>query len=369
MNRLYNLDYLRGAAAFGIMIYHYFTWVYGVYGSETFLGRLGLYGVSIFYVLSGLTLYFVYFKRMEATAPSVRDFFIKRAFRIMPLLWLAISLTYLVNTSLPKLNTVFWLNITGLFGIIDCNISIARGGWSIGNEIAFYLFFPFFVILSKWYKVAFYFLCAAILTLFVWFAFYYINSAATVVEEWPKYINPLNQVFLFLSGYLLGYFFHKTNISNTTCVIILALSVLCFIYIPVHGDRVKLITGYNRLLFSLFCIAVCFSLYKFKGSVPVVVHKPLAVLGETSYSVYLLHPIVFAFFTRAVRYTSKRFFELPDWSVIAISIPCTLAVSYLVYQTFEKYFMRKGKEVSLLLSGGVPHSVPPLASEIKSRQI
>ena len=63
MNRLYNLDYLRGIVAFGIMIYHYFLWTFGKFSADTFIGRLGIYGVSIFYVLSGLTLYYVYYER------------------------------------------------------------------------------------------------------------------------------------------------------------------------------------------------------------------------------------------------------------------------------------------------------------------
>lgn len=58
--RLHNLDYLRGLAASGIMIYHYSMWTNGHADIDSFICRVGVYGVSIFYVLSGLTLFVVY---------------------------------------------------------------------------------------------------------------------------------------------------------------------------------------------------------------------------------------------------------------------------------------------------------------------
>lgn len=75
MNRLYNLDYLRGFAAFGIMIYHYSSWSLGNFTADSFMGRIGVYGVSVFYVLSGLTLFYVYKNKMKPTVQDVIYFF------------------------------------------------------------------------------------------------------------------------------------------------------------------------------------------------------------------------------------------------------------------------------------------------------
>jgi len=59
-NRLFSNDYLSGMAAFGITIYHFNLWTFGEQTTDTFIERVGIYGVSIFYILSGLTLYCVY---------------------------------------------------------------------------------------------------------------------------------------------------------------------------------------------------------------------------------------------------------------------------------------------------------------------
>jgi exopolysaccharide production protein ExoZ len=54
--RYLSLDILRGLSALGIMIYHYLGWILGHFGASNTLGRFGVYGVSIFYILSGLTM-------------------------------------------------------------------------------------------------------------------------------------------------------------------------------------------------------------------------------------------------------------------------------------------------------------------------
>ena len=74
MKRLSSLDYLRGLAAFGVMVFHYSMWNFGLFKAEDFLGRVGLYGVAIFYVLSGITLYHVYFDKIGSpSAAGLKD--------------------------------------------------------------------------------------------------------------------------------------------------------------------------------------------------------------------------------------------------------------------------------------------------------
>ncbi len=94
--RINSLDYLRGLMAIGIMFYHFFVWTFGTYESDTFLEKIGLYGVSVFYVPNKIL-----------------------------------------------------LNLSGLFGFVAFDKYIPTGAWSIGNELVFYAFFPIVLILSK----------------------------------------------------------------------------------------------------------------------------------------------------------------------------------------------------------------------------
>ena len=67
IKRVNNLDYLRGVCATCIMIFHYQTDLVGIPNSSSFLGKMGIYGVAIFYILSGLTLYHVYVSRRSGS--------------------------------------------------------------------------------------------------------------------------------------------------------------------------------------------------------------------------------------------------------------------------------------------------------------
>ena len=58
--RIFSLDILRGLVSLAILLYHYSTWDKGNdfidFDAANLLGRIGIYGVSIFFVLSGTAL-------------------------------------------------------------------------------------------------------------------------------------------------------------------------------------------------------------------------------------------------------------------------------------------------------------------------
>lgn len=334
--RLYNLDYLRGLSAFGIMIYHLVSWGIGPLSQGTFLGRVGVYGVSMFYVLSGLTLFYVYYQRMQPTRSDLRDFFLKRLFRIFPLFWLAVFLTLAVQEKTVKLGLLM-ANLTGLFSVIRPNAYIPTGGWSIGNELVFYLFFPVFVLLSKRNKPFFWLLAGALFFVFLYFAFYRLNASASLYVQWNVYINPLNQVFLFLAGFLLGYLFNDRQLRPTVPALCLIAGLGLLFFFP---GSINVAAGVDRVVFTTVCILICLAFYKTTLRLPRLPDKVLTWLGEASYSVYLMHPIVWFGVQDALTFMGAR---LEPWAQISISVLLTLAVSYLVYKYYEVFFMKKSK--------------------------
>ena len=342
MNRLFNLDYLRGLAAFGIMIYHYLSWSAGKFPADTFMGRLGIYGVSIFYVLSGLTLYYVYFDKMKPSKEDIVSFFKKRIFRIFPLLWLITILAIILSRKLPDFYNLF-LNLSGLVGFIKWDTYFSAGVWSIGNELVFYVFFPFFILFIKRIKPLMIVLTLVLLGLYLYFAFVKLNPNLTLSEQWKNYVNPLNQVFLFLGGFLIGFFFHNTKIKNSIISTLIILSALIFTFYPATGDTINIVTGYNRLIFTFCCFLICFCFYKLTFKFPEFIHRPLTLLGEASYSVYLLHPIIYKLTGVALAICGKYLFNFPESVRLLSSVILTLIISYYVYQYFEKYFMKFGR--------------------------
>jgi peptidoglycan/LPS O-acetylase OafA/YrhL len=345
--RLYGLDYLRGLAAFGIMVFHYLTWTIGEFDSASVAGRIGRYGVGIFYVLSGLTLYYVYAHEKQLDLRALRNFYIKRFFRIYPLLWLTMVATIVITHAKYSLEDLVY-NFTGLFGLFRWNEYIGIGVWSIGNELVFYLVFPLFVLLSRKYLLLFYGLVFLLLGLHIWFAFFVLTPELPLNDQWSEYVNPLNQVFLFTGGYVIGLLLENKQFLKTANSVLLLSGILCFAFYPAQGDTIHILWGTNRLIFTLICFVICIGFYKNRIELPGPIHTFLTQLGEGSYSLYLLHPIVWVCMPRISKHILSHFFYVPPSIMLVLSMFLSLLASHIVYRYFEKYFMRKGKKLSEL---------------------
>lgn len=335
MNRLHSLDYLRGIAAFLIMIYHYYSWTIAHLKADSFLGRMGLYGVSIFYILSGLTLFVVYSKKWRSGTYSIKSFFVKRVFRIFPLLWLSTIISILLLREPPDIYKLL-LNLTGLFGFVDWDNYFATGVWSIGNELTFYCLFPFMLYFSFKKKMAFYLIIILTFICYIYFAFFLYSNTDL---SWNLYVNPLNQVFLFSLGILIARNLTTISINSLGSIALIFLGILFFIFYPSSELRVNIVSGVNRLIFTFFAIIICVGFFKLKIILPDIFHRPLRFLGEISYSLYLLHPICFSFVGAL---SSLIDVELPIYMKLILSLLSTLILSYIVYERFEKYFITKG---------------------------
>jgi len=315
------------------MIYHYYSWTGGSLDAGSLLGKIGIYGVSIFYVLSGLTLFLVYHEKLKLN--NIREYTIKRIFRIFPLLWLCIFPSLIILSRYTDFTTLI-LNLTGLFGFFFFFLYIAIASWSIGNELVFYVIFPFVILFSKKSRLAplLFFLISAAISFY--FAFSVLTAGKTLVAQWRDYVNPLNQVVLFSGGLLIGQLLSGKKIPNPYGIALLIISVLTFTFYPVKGDQSTLIAGVNRIAFVLlsFTITASFLMIDFKiGKTAAFL---LSRLGEISYSVYLLHPLVLPFVNKLLK---------PAGSLVVVitGAVTTVLLSWLVYNLFEKRFIGYGQ--------------------------
>jgi peptidoglycan/LPS O-acetylase OafA/YrhL len=279
---------------------------------------------------------------MKPSKEDIVSFFKKRVFRIFPLLWLVTIVAILLSGTIPDF-TILFLNISGLFGFIRWDSYFSTGVWSIGNEMVFYFFFPFFILFIKRFKPLMILLTVVLLGFYLHFAFVKLNPDLTISEQWKNYVNPLNQVFLFLGGFLIGFFLHDAEFKNSTIFFVLFFLLVLFTFYPATGDTINIVTGTNRLVFTAICFLTCICFYKLTFQLPNFIHKPLILLGEASYSVYLLHPIVWSLINIPSELFSKYIFYFPVSARLILSVLSTLIISYYVYQYFEKYFIKLAK--------------------------
>ena len=321
--RIPTLDYLRGIAASIVMVGHYYGWLISSPSPLT-LHKLVTFSVSIFYILSGITLYHVYSRNFEFNFEHIRAFAVKRMFRILPLLWIATFATIYLESVSIHWDVLAW-NLSGFFGLSSKKAGIARLAWSIGNEMVFYLVFPIFLICAL--KRPKLFLIAALSTLIpaVYYTFIKMQGATIESKNFKYYIYPLNHLFLFVGGIAIAHFAKNTKIPNPFYFILLLVAL--FVTYPL-ASRMEMFSSIHRFNLAGICALICVVLINAEFSAGQLIGKVLEKLGEISYSVYLLHPICFL--------VVSRNFNLDGVTTFALCVCATLLISYLVYQLIEK---------------------------------
>lgn len=191
VKRIESLDYLRGAMAVSVMLYHYLGGMQRTFDSDSLCGRLGVYAVVTFYVLSGLSLTIVYGDRFRNPA-DYRAYVTKRLLRIAPLFSVVVTLVVLLGVIRNRVGLdegfsinvwQLFLNYSLLFGFVKPDAYLPTGAWSIGNEMVFYAFLPILIVLGR--KGRAWALGQAIVLSvpFVYFAFVAITPTATLASR------------------------------------------------------------------------------------------------------------------------------------------------------------------------------------------
>lgn len=341
-SRIYSLDYLRGITALAIMFFHLTSWTFGKYNAEDLMGRIGLYGVSVFYILSGLTLYLIYINSLKPEWRSLLTFGIKRTFRIYPLLWLTVGLTLLIS---PKLYnpTDFWLSITGLFGFVKPAAGLGTGVWSIGNELVFYTVFPILILIARFSQKFFLVISSLFIAVSLYFAFFVLKINLPINKQWHWYVNSLNQMVLFVGGIVLGFFlqqFPDKKPATWATLLVLISGFLLFTYYPAAGDRIVLVAGWNRVVFLALSFLICTAVYFLNFRLPAFLHKPLTLTAEISFGLYLLHPIVYFFLTlKFATYTERLNHQI----LVLLIAGLAYVLSYMAFRFIEIPVVNLGK--------------------------
>ncbi|MBK6977752.1 MAG: acyltransferase [Cytophagaceae bacterium] len=337
MKRYYSIDYLKGLAAVGIMVYHLTIWETGPLNMDSALGRFGIFGVAIFYIVSGLTLYLVYEKKFSFEKSAILQFIQKRFIRIYPLLWLVTFISIYLRPKMPAMIDIL-LNLTGLFGFVKWEAYLSTGAWSIGNVLAFYILFILSLYIIKKVKYGIWILGFTFAAIFLYFTFVVFDPTKTLPQQWTNYVNPLNQYFYFFLGMLMGYLFQNTQLKVINSLIIISIGVLIFVFYPANGDAIKIIYGWNRIVFLVSCLLICFGVFKISGKAPGIIHSILNLLGEISFTLYLMHPIVYVFTGKIMLSNLLKHLHYPPHSRYILTLVGSVIISYLVANYYEKFF-------------------------------
>ena len=149
--RLHSLDTLRGIAIVMVVAFHV-TVMFRPAPWLASLAQLGNSGVQLFFLISAITMCFMWHQRSGEPDARMR-FYIRRFFRIAPLFWAAICfyLWWSAFKAGAEAQPIAWdkvvLSALFLHGFSPGAINaIVPGGWSIAVEMSFYAVFPLLIM-------------------------------------------------------------------------------------------------------------------------------------------------------------------------------------------------------------------------------
>jgi peptidoglycan/LPS O-acetylase OafA/YrhL len=350
------LDLARAGAACWVMIAHLTL----IGGRSVFVVSQGSLGVEVFIFISGFLMTMILKDEPRVSGASVRQFYIRRFFRIAPSFYLALALYVVLRpfftSGLASAESLFatpyhiaglqdpvtvrsvLLNLLFAHGIFPAEAGRVFGpAWSLSLEMQFYLVAPVCIWCFRRWPIA---------TLAVLFATNYVANllfgvygrhGVIATFTYPSLLP--NRIFLFLFG--ASYCLYLFGQRRKDLVILLASAVAL---LPTVGFKSWLVS----LLLVLFIHGVVSSTGSWRKCWAwIAVAKPTQLLAEWSYGIYLYHMLCMAFAGHVISYIAGAAPAVLLWlSYAAITISSAVGLSALLHYTVERPARDFGKRLA-----------------------
>ncbi|ATC23457.1 acyltransferase family protein [Caulobacter vibrioides] len=285
-------------------------------------------GVHFFFVISGFIMAYMHAAE-PSSLQSFKEFAWKRARRIFPPLWAALTfaLALLFVTNHFTLDAA-WLSIaSAYFALPQETQPLLAVEWTLSHELLFYSLFAV-TLLSK--KLGY-------LAIAAWFGL-------SLTLGVSGYGTPLQTLFshyniLFVFGIAAAALLRTGFVRFSAAAVAFGIILRVAAWISVASGKMQshdlsavlAFGGADALI--VFGLAGCESLYRFSvGKIP-------KYIGDASYSIYLVH---FLFVSAACKLivVAERFIGIPDVVAYMLVVGIGLAGGVVFYECVERPIMR-----------------------------
>lgn len=358
------LNELRAIAALSVIFHHIelfkdrdgissiFTNQYFSY----FIERLGKNGVYLFFVLSGfLITYLLLQEKDNHKTISFKKFYLRRIFRIWPLYYLIIAISFLLIPYLAYNFEIFQLTPTYFNRISDPsnfdslsitlylffmpNFALAAGkavvgaaqSWSIGVEEQFYLIWPLLLYLFNKSKLLLVFIC--MLAGYIFFNLHLVNHITPLLRKVPFEFMAIGGIGAYF------YYYGKDTIQlvtkNPFSYIVMLVLIFLLLILPLGPLYIQ-----NICLGVLFMFLILITIDN--NNKLVFRNQYFSFLGKISYGIYMYHAfvmfLVFPFVNKYINPSSDIL--LYNILVYIFIISITIIISHLSYKYIELRFIK-----------------------------
>ena len=356
--KLYGLDHLRALAILLVLGFHYQLGYFGYPQWTKQFNQFGWTGVDLFFVLSGFLISSQLFAQIKkGRSISLREFFLKRIFRIIPIYFVVVGIYFCFpffreKEALPPL----WkfLTFTQNFGLDRKNFSTFSHAWSLCVEEHFYLFLPFTLIflqfsnlLKKGYwLLIFLFIAGFAIRLYSWNNLYLpVLSNEGGLNYWAQYVyyptyNRLDGLLVGVSIAAMYKYLPKawdkiSKFGNHLIIVSFILLTAAYFYCSNLSSYTTSIVGFPFIsigygFLEMGVICPTSFLYKWNS-------KTTTLIATLSYGIYLSH--------NGIIHIVQAIFS--NWGIdkngnvmLLICIAFCVLIAWLLHLAIEKPFMK-----------------------------
>ncbi len=294
----------------------------------------GAAGVDIFFVISGFVMV-VSSEHLNGRPDGASVFARNRLIRIVPLYWLVTTVKLIVLLLVPALamnNQVDGFHVFSSYMFLPARspagelVPLLEIGWTLNFEMFFYAVFALALLLrvQPVSAAAVTFIGLSLLALFR-------------QPDWPAVAFWCDVILLeFLAGMIVGRLALRGTRMQPHIALVVAVAGFCLLLSGWTFEHPMLRVVQWGLPATMIVAAVALSESWLHGRVPIVLKR----LGDSSYSLYLIHPLVAPIPAALLARADVRV----AWLSIFLSMACAVVASLVLYRLFERPVTRKLKE-------------------------